>query len=142
MRKNYFFFKSLLLATVLLLGSANAWGTVTLLYGRAVSEDLEHGYTAWSSSDIGSGQWGGNANLENGIKMSGTGNRNTSKSFTITSNVLLTIDFVLHTGSNTGDSGNYTSYRIGEDIEIWFNQQNQQGVVNINGSKNLRSSKF
>ncbi len=28
MRKNYFFFKSLLLATVLLLGSANAWGEV------------------------------------------------------------------------------------------------------------------
>ena len=38
MRKNYFFFKSLLLATVLLLGSANAWAgdVYTIVYGTPV----------------------------------------------------------------------------------------------------------
>lgn len=128
-------FKSLLAVALICTGS-NAWADVTTIYGRAVAEDSDNGYSAWSASDIGTGKWGGNAYFSEGegIKMSGTGSRNTSMSFTVTENSLLTIDLSFNTGVNTGDAGNYTSYNIGQDIQIWFNQQNQQGKVIINGT--------
>lgn len=66
--------------------------------------------------------------------MSGTGSRNTSKTFTFSSGSILTIDFAFNTGTNTGNENNYTSYNIGDDIQIWFNQQNQVGKVFINGN--------
>lgn len=48
MRKNYFFFKSLLLATVLMLGSANAWG-----YTPTLKNDLKvSGYKSKAYFDI------------------------------------------------------------------------------------------
>lgn len=142
MRKLLRLSKTLLVAAGLLVGVNSAWADATVIYGRSVTADLENGYTAWSASDIGSGNWGGNAYFQEGegIKMSGQGSRNTSKSFTITENAILTIDFSFNTGTNTGNANNYTTYSIGEDIQIWFNQQNQQGKVIINGSENAISN--
>ena len=129
--------KLILPALMLLTGAENAWGQATTTYGRAVTADPTNGYVAWSASDIGSGNWGGNAYFSEGkgVMMSGTGNRTTSKTFAVTSNATLFIDLVLNTGNNTGSGDNYTNYNIGEDIQIWFNEQNQQGKVIINGTE-------
>ena len=134
-------FKSLLVAAGLCAGQS-AWAASTVIYGRAVADDAENGYTAWSSTDVGTGQWGGNAAFSEakGIELSGTSNRSTSKTFTITENSLLTIDFVLNTGTNTGNSSNYTQYSVGDDIQIKFNQQDQWGKVIINGVENAISN--
>ena len=48
MRKNYFFFKSLLLATVLMLGSANAWADITPT--TVVDCDFENSETLFTAS--------------------------------------------------------------------------------------------
>ncbi len=129
--------KLILPALILLTGAGNAWGQAATTYGRAVTADPANGYTAWSASDIGSGNWGGNAYFSEGegVKMGGKGNRSTSKTFAVTSNATLFIDLALNTGSNTGNWDNYTTYNIGEDIQIWFSEQRQQGKVIINGTE-------
>ena len=60
--------KTFLVAVSMLVGTSAAWADATTVY--------ERGYdTNWSSSDIGSGNWGGNAYFQEGqgIKLSGKG---------------------------------------------------------------------
>ena len=112
-----------------IMGSSKAWAIADEIYERGV-------FTPWSSSDVGSGVWGGNAtyNANYGIYLSGTGNRSTSQTFTITENSILKINIVWNTLTNTGNSNNYSYIKIGSDIEIRTNQQSQNGCVITNTS--------
>jgi len=142
MKKFTFSFKSLLLAAGLLLGSANAWGgDVTTLYGRAVSADLEHGYTAWSASDIGTGNWTGDTEqasiTANGLNIAQTTNGSRSISYSSispTAYSILTYDIVWDNGSSYQDNGNYTYLRVGSGIEFRAYSQAQKGELVIGES--------
>lgn len=119
-----------------LLGTIASWAEETLIYGRALTANTDAGIVAWSSADVGSNAWNGNAgyNETYGIYMSGSGNRTTAQSFSITEGAKVTIDIEWNTLVNTGNSSNYSYLRIGDNIEIQSNQQNQVGNVIINGT--------
>lgn len=119
-----------------LIGVMGAWAEKTLVYGRALTADETTGVSVWSSSDVGSSAWNGNASYDadKGIYMSGNGSRVTAQTFTLTANAKLTIDIAWNTMINTGDGGNYSYINIGDNIAIQSNQQNQNGAVIINGT--------
>ena len=119
-----------------LIGVMGAWAEKTLVYGRALTADETTGVSVWSSSDVGSSAWNGNASYdaEKGIYMSGNGSRVTAQTFTLAANAKLTIDIAWNTMINTGDGGNYSYINIGDNIAIQSNQQNQNGAVIINGT--------
>jgi len=130
-----------LLAAVLLCVGQNAWGgEITTLYGRAVSDDLEHGYTAWSASDIGSGKWvdanGVGSITANGLNAalkSAGGSRSLINS-SITSpsaNAILIYDIVWDNGSSYGNNGSYCYLQVGSNIYFKAYSQAQKGEVVI-----------
>lgn len=125
-----------------LLGTVVSWAETTLLYGRALAADETTGVTAWSSNDVGTNGWNGNAgyNETYGIYMSGKGSRTTSQTFSPTANAKLTIDIEWNTLNNTGNASNYSYIKIGDNIEIQSNQQNQNGTVIINGTSSAISN--
>ena len=142
MKKFTFSFKSLLVACGLLLGSANAWGDATLVYGRAVTEDLENGYTAWSASDIGSGKWvasAGTASIDagsRGLKVAqqrGSARATNSSQISVTANSIITLDAVWNTGYASGGDGENNAFTFGNNIEIRAYTYNQHGDIYING---------
>ena len=126
--------KSLLVAAGLFVG-ASAWADATTVYERGGSG------TAWSTDDVaGSGTdlnvWIGNFvyNADYGLYCSGTGARSSVMTFSHTNNAIQTFDIVFNNLGNTGNAGNYSYLKIGSDIEIQSNQQNQNGAVIINGN--------
>ena len=128
----------ILLAVGLLAMGENAWAEATVIYGRAMTTGGD--YTAWSSSDAASSGsdlnvWIGNMvyNDSYGLYSKGTGNRSSVLTFSHTANSLQTFDIVFNNLTNTGDGGNYSYIKIGNEIEIRSNQQNQNGHVIING---------
>lgn len=125
-----------------LLGTVVSWAETTLLYGRALAADETTGVTAWSSNDVGTNGWNGNAgyNETYGIYMSGSGSRTTSQTFSPSANAKLTIDIEWNTLNNTGNASNYSYIKIGNNIEIQSNQQNQNGTVIINGTSSAISN--
>lgn len=125
-----------------LIGTVVSWAETTLLYGRALAADETTGVTAWSSNDVGTKGWNGNAgyNETYGIYMSGTGSRTTSQTFSPSANAKLTIDIEWNTLNNTGNASNYSYIKIGNNIEIQSNQQNQNGTVIINGTSSAISN--
>ena len=132
----------LLLVAMCLMGGANsAWGDETVVYGRAMTDDAENGYTAWSAADVAtSGSdlniWYGNFayNETYGLYQSASGGRSAVMTFSHTNNSLQVFDIVFNNLGNTGNTGNYSYIKIGSDIEIQSNQQNQTGTVIINGN--------
>ena len=54
--------------------------------------------------------------------------------FSHSANSIQTIDIVFNNLGNTGNANNYSYIKIGSDIEIQSNQQNQNGTVIINGT--------
>ena len=126
--------KMLLVAVGLLAGGASSvWAQAKVIY--------ERGYeTAWTAADAKTSGtdtdvWVGNFgyNEESGLYASATGNRCSVLTFSHTDNSLQTFDIVFNNLINTGDGGNYSYIKIGSDIEIQSNQQNQTGAVIING---------
>ncbi len=128
------FTKKLALLTLLAGLCGSAWAQTTI---------YERGYdTAWSSADAAAsstdplnvwvGQFGYNETY--GLYASGSGSRSSVLTFSHTGNSLQTFDIVFDNLVNTGDAGNYSYIKIGSDIEIQSNQQNQNGTVIINGS--------
>lgn len=128
---------ALITLLMIIMGSttASAVSRKTLVYGRAVTAEGYAGIPAWSAADIGTDGWGGNAwlNGTHGVYIDGGGNRTTSHTFTFTEDAVLELDIEWFLGGNTGDGGNYSSLKIGDNIEISQNQQNQWGKVSING---------
>lgn len=126
---------ALITLLMIVMGSttASAVSRKTLVYGRALTAEGYAGIPAWSSADIGADGWGGNAwlNGTHGVYINGTGNRTTSHTFTFRENAVLELDIEWFLGGNTG--GNTSSFKIGDDIEISHNQQDQWGRVSING---------
>ena len=146
MKKQLLKLKMLLVAAALCVG-ASAWATPTTIYGRAITADLENGYTAWSAADVAvSGtdlyKWIGNFSFNEtyGLYQKGTGGRSAVMTFEHTDNTLQTFDIVYNNLGNTGNAGNYSYIRIGNDIEIQSNQQNQNGTVIINGNSSSISN--
>lgn len=128
---------ALITLLMIIIGSttASAVSRKTLVYGRAVTAEGYAGIPAWSAADIGADGWGGNAwlNGTHGVYINGKGNRTTSHTFTFTEDAVLEFDIEWFLGGNTGSGDNYSSLKIGDDIEISQNQQNQWGRVSING---------
>lgn len=126
---------ALITLLMIIMGSttASAVSRKTLVYGRAVTAEGYAGIPAWSAADIGADGWGGNAwlNGTHGIYIDGSGNRTTSHTFTFTEDAVLELDIEWFLGNNLG--GNSSSLKIGDDIEISHNQQDQWGRVYING---------
>ena len=126
---------ALITLLMMVMGSTNASAVSrkTLVYGRAVTAEGYAGIPAWSAADIGADGWGGNASLNgtHGIYIDGSGNRTTSHTFTFTEDAVLELDIEWFLGGNLG--GNSSSFKIGDDIEISHNQQDQWGRVYING---------
>ena len=126
---------ALITLLMMVMGSttASAVSRKTLVYGRAVTAEGYAGIPAWSAADIGADGWGGNAwlNGTHGIYIDGSGNRTTSHTFTFTEDAVLELDIEWFLGGNLG--GNSSSFKIGDDIEISHNQQDQWGRVSING---------
>ena len=157
MRKNYFFFKSLLLATVLLLGSANAWGgEVSTIYTKNLA--------AWSSDDVTKtegtkGQWynstgivknevltGMMINATYGLRLAA---RNTTATATLklnrTANTIVTIDAVWNVGSASSDANTPHNQFIYGDFMVQQNvrSNNLETTYKINGkTTSLGSDKF
>ena len=123
-------YASILLFVLLMtvMGSSKAWAIADEVYERGV-------YTPWSTADVGNSAWNGNAgyNATYGIYMSGTGNRTTSQTFTVTQGSIVMVDIAWNNPTNVGNAANYAYIKIGSDIEIQSNQQNQWGGVIING---------
>lgn len=118
------------------MGATSVWATPTVIYGRAIVTDGD--YTAWEADDVateGTNVWIGNFvfNDAYGLYASATGSRSSVMTFDHTANSLQTFDIVFDNLGNTGDGGNYSYLKIGSDIEIQSNQQNQNGAVIING---------
>lgn len=134
--------KAISLLLTCLLGTVTSWAETTLIYGRALQANADAGIAAWSADDIATTAWNGNAtyNETYGIYMSGSGNRTTSQTFTITENSIVAIDIEWNTLTNTGNASNYSYLRIGSNIEIQSNQQNQTGSVIINGNSSAISN--
>lgn len=128
---------ALITLLMMVMGSTNASAVSrkTLVYGRALTAEGYAGIPAWSAADIGADGWGGDAwlNGTHGVYIDGKGNRTTSHTFTFTEDAVLELDIEWFLGGNTGDGNNYSSLKIGDDIEISQNQQNQWGRVSING---------
>jgi len=108
----------------------------TTIYNKTLT-----GETAWTSSDAAASGtdlnvWYGNMGYSDtyGIYGSANGNRSSVMTFSHTANSIQTFDIVFNNLGNTGDGGNYSYIKIGSDIEIQSNQQNQNGAVIINGS--------
>ena len=100
----------------------------------------ERTLTSWASTDVnnGAGSWIANAasaNAEQGLYVSGSGNRAATLTFTHTDQTIQTIDLVFNNAYNTGDNGNYSYVDIGNAIRIRSNQQAQNGYVIINGEE-------
>lgn len=128
-----------LLLAVGIMCSQGVWGQSTVVYGRAMAGDTANGYSAWSSADVatsGNNVWVGQFvyNETYGLYASATGNRSSVMTFAHTANSLQTFDIVFNNLGNTGNAGNYSYIKIGSDIEIQSNQQNQTGTVIINGN--------
>ena len=129
------FTKKLALLSLLVGLSASAWAQATTIYERGIS-------TAWSSDDVAAS--GTNKNIwvghftynetYGGLYASGTGNRSSVLTFNHTDGTLQTFDIVFYNLGNTGHANNYSYIKIGSDIEIQSNQQNQTGAVIINGN--------
>ena len=127
------FTKKLALLSLLAGMCGSAWAQTTI---------YERGYdTAWSSADAAAsstdlnvwvGQFGYNETY--GLYASGNGARSSVLTFSHTENSLQTFDIVFDNLGNTGNAGNYSYIKIGSDIEIQSNQQNQNGTVIINGT--------
>ena len=128
---------ALITLLMIIMGSttASAVSRKTLVYGRAVTAEGYAGIPAWSAADIGADGWGGNAWLKgtHGVYIDGKGDRTTSHTFTFTEDAVIEFDIEWFLGGNTGSGDNYSSLKIGDDIEISQNQQNQWGRVYING---------
>lgn len=128
---------ALITLLMIIMGSttASAVSRKTLVYGRAVTAEGYAGIPAWSAADIGADGWGGNAwlNGTHGVYIDGKGDRTTSHTFTFTEDAVIEFDIEWFLGGNTGSGDNYSSLKIGDDIEISQNQQNQWGRVYING---------
>jgi len=134
MKRKNLLFKSLLVAAGLFVGVNTSWADATVIYERGTSET-----TAWSNDDVASsgtnvwiGQFGYNETY--GLYASGTGARSSVLTFSHTDNSLQTFDIVFDNLGNTGNASNYSYLKIGNDIEIQSNQQNQNGAVIINGT--------
>lgn len=122
-------------ATAALLVANNAWAEeATLIYGRDLVANEIEGVSAWSADNI-SSDWNGNAtyNADHGLYINGSGNRTTSHTFSIEKNSLLNLQIVWFVGGNTGSASNESYIQIGDNIKISANEQNQVGLVNING---------
>lgn len=120
---------------------ANAWADATVIYGRATTADADNGYSAWSADDVAAsgtdlnvwiGQFVYNENY--GLYQSANGGRSAVMTFSHTDNSIQTFDIVFNNLGNTGNASNYSYIKIGSDIEIQSNQQNQNGTVIINGN--------
>ena len=110
------------------------------IYARALTADDT--YTAWSSADVatsGNNVWIGDFAYDAQYGLYGTGkNMSTCLTFDHTENSIQTVEFEWNTLNNTGtnsngETGNYSYIKIGDAIEIQSDQQNQKGVVIING---------
>ena len=133
--------KSLLVAVMLCVGASNVFAAATVIYGRALTADADNGYTAWSNNDVAASGtdlnvWIGNFayNQTYGLYQSASGNRSAVMTFAHTDGSLQTFDIVFNNLGNTGNASNYSYIKIGSDIEIQSNQQNQNGTVIINGN--------
>lgn len=122
-------------------GATQSNAQSTVIYGRALTADATNGFTAWSESDVATtgtstGVWIGSFTIDatNGLYCSGTGARSSVMTFAHTGNSIQTFDIVFNNTGNTGNSANYSYLKIGSDIEIQSNQQNQTGTVKINGT--------
>ena len=142
MKRNFTFLKTLLVA-VGLLGGVNAWATTTVLYGRAVTADLENGYTAWSSADIYDGEngdWTGSttfASITGGLNIQNNSNSNASQVITNSSitapqaNSTLTYDIVWDNGFSLNHNDHYTYLSVGSGIQFRAYGQAQKGEIII-----------
>ena len=127
----------LLLLTLIVVGSGNvAWAesAATTVYERELSTWVTDDITATSGT---SGLWySTNFGIDatNGLTASGTGGRSAVLTFEHTANAIQTIDCVFNNLGNTGNTSNYSYLKLGSEIEIQSNQQNQNGTVIINGT--------
>ena len=130
----------------------SAWATTTVLYGRAVTADLENGYTAWSAADIGEGAWDGStfyaainangliiynqdSNHETTGTLSNASQVITNSSITApASNSTLTYDIVWDNGSSYQNNSHYTYLSVGSGIQFRAYSQADKGEVIIGAS--------
>ena len=134
--------KSLLIAAALCLGTS-AWAQeTTVLYERGTAE------RTWTEDDLAEGAW--NVSISDGtypcspvinetLGLSLPGQvRNqeimNSTQIVPTANSILTIDAVWNVGGQTGDDGNKTYFKIGNQIEFFAKPQAQIGGVIVNGT--------
>lgn len=139
--------RNLSMLTLLIIGGVQmAWAQeTTVVYGRALTEDLANGYTAWSANDVGksgTNVWIGNLtyNATYGLHGTGTGSRLSTLTFNHSENAIQTFEIVFDNLGNTGHDNNYSYLKIGSQIEIRSNQQKQNGTVIINGVENAISN--
>lgn len=143
MKKTFMFMKTLLVAAGLLVGQS-VWADETVVYGRAVTADLENGYTAWSAADITANAWvaaSGTVSIDSenrGLKVAqqrGSARATNSSQISITDGAIVTIDAVWNTGYASGGNGENNAITIGNNIEIRAYTYDQSGKIYINGSE-------
>ncbi len=148
MRKFTFFFKSLLVAAGLLLGSANAWGGVkSTIYERGQS-------TLWSTSDyttesLTSDKWYSKSTGNTGVSIAtvsdvnylhisarGTSTTGTSTlTLSRTANTIVTIDAVMNTGSSQfPNNDNRITFKYGA-FTLNYYTRNSNAEYYINSTK-------
>ena len=111
--------RNLSMLTLMIIGGAQmAWAQeTTLVYGRALTEDLASGYTAWSANDVGksgTNVWIGNLtyNATYGLYGTGNGSRLSTLTFDHSENAIQTFEIVFDNLVNTQSAGNYSYLKI------------------------------
>ena len=134
MKKFYLLTKTLLVATVLLMGGVNS-ALGNTLYERGTTN-------AWADADL--SEWTQSwctATISGGLSVT-TKNAgwNCTKSISVTKNKVVTLNATLKTGGATGRSGSYDYIKIG-GVKVGFNEQDKVAFVDIDGvSTNLTLS--
>ena len=144
MKKLLLLTKTLLAAALLCVGQ-NAWAqTTTTLYGRAVSADLENGYSAWTEDDVttssSSTAWKASAasveiNATTGLTIpkAAASENATYSGLTPDEGVILTYDAVF--GFQTGNRDSNNGYiQFGSGIVIKACGQQQKVWLEVNGN--------
>lgn len=103
------------------------WGDPTSLYERGTTN-------AWSAADL--SDWSASdctPTIDGGLKVSTTNAGWTcTKSVSITSNAIVTLNATLKTGGATGRSGSYDYVKIG-GITVGFKEQDNTAFIDIDG---------
>lgn len=125
--KHFTFLKPLLMAIMLVGGVSYAWGDPTSLYERGTTN-------SWSDADL--SEWSASyctPTISGGLSVATkNGGWTCTKSLSITSNAIVTLNATLKTGGAGGNNGSYDYIQIG-GIKVCFNEQAKSAFIDVDG---------